>query len=66
MKKERVSVEKNRRELSLGMELRRRAQLALPGVGEISDALSLEQTAVSHNLKCLTFCGLAQSIGSGR
>ena len=27
-------------------------------VGEISVALRLEQTAVSHNLKCLTFCGL--------
>lgn len=27
-------------------------------VGEISAALRLEQTAVSHNLKCLTFCGL--------
>jgi DNA-binding transcriptional ArsR family regulator len=28
-------------------------------VGEISDVLGLEQTAVSHNLKCLAFCGLA-------
>ncbi len=27
-------------------------------VGQISKALGLEQTAVSHNLKCLTFCGL--------
>ncbi len=27
-------------------------------VGEISEALRLEQTAVSHNLRCLTFCGL--------
>ena len=24
----------------------------------ISEALELEQTVVSHNLKCLTFCGL--------
>ncbi len=28
-------------------------------VGEISEALGLEQTAVSHNLRCLAFCGLA-------
>ena len=27
-------------------------------VGEILEALRMEQTAVSHNLKCLTFCGL--------
>ncbi len=27
-------------------------------VSEISEALGLEQTIVSHNLKCLTFCGL--------
>ncbi len=27
-------------------------------VGQISKAVGLEQTAVSHNLKCLTFCGL--------
>ena len=27
-------------------------------VGEIVDALKLEQTVVSHNLKCLAFCGL--------
>ncbi len=27
-------------------------------VGEISESLGLEQTVVSHNLKCLTFCGL--------
>ncbi len=27
-------------------------------VSEISETLSLEQTVVSHNLKCLTFCGL--------
>ncbi len=27
-------------------------------VGEISDTVGLEQTVVSHNLKCLTFCGL--------
>jgi DNA-binding transcriptional ArsR family regulator len=37
-------------------------------VGEISEALGLEQTAVSHNLKCLTFCGLAsvQRVGKTR
>jgi DNA-binding transcriptional ArsR family regulator len=27
-------------------------------VGEISDALKIEQTMASHNLKCLAFCGL--------
>jgi len=35
-------------------------------VGEISDALRLEQTAVSHNLKCLTFCGLVTSTRVGK
>ena len=37
-------------------------------VGEISEALKLEQTVVSHNLKCLAFCGLvtAQQIGKNR
>ncbi len=27
-------------------------------VGEICETLRFEQTVVSHNLKCLTFCGL--------
>lgn len=27
-------------------------------VNEIAEALSVEQTAISHNLNCLTFCGL--------
>jgi len=35
-------------------------------VGEISDALGLEQTAVSHNLKCLAFCGLASFRKEGK
>jgi len=35
-------------------------------VGEISEALRLEQTAVSHNLKCLTFCGLVTSDRLGK
>jgi DNA-binding transcriptional ArsR family regulator len=35
-------------------------------VGEISDALRLEQTAVSHNLKCLVFCGLAAAHRVGK
>jgi len=35
-------------------------------VGEISEALGLEQTAVSHNLKCLAFCGLATCEKEGK
>jgi DNA-binding transcriptional ArsR family regulator len=37
-------------------------------VGEIVEALKLEQTVVSHNLKCLAFCGLvsAQRMGKVR
>lgn len=35
-------------------------------VGEISESLGLEQTAVSHNLKCLTFCGLVTSERLGK
>ncbi len=35
-------------------------------VGQISKALRLEQTAVSHNLKCLTFCGLVTSNRLGK
>ncbi len=30
-------------------------------VGEISEALKMEQTMASHNLKCLAFCGLVTS-----
>jgi DNA-binding transcriptional ArsR family regulator len=35
-------------------------------VGDISEALGLEQTAVSHNLKCLAFCGLATFEKAGK
>lgn len=35
-------------------------------VSEISEALGMEQTAVSHNLKCLTFCGLVTSERLGK
>ncbi len=35
-------------------------------VGEISDALGLEQTVVSHNLKCLVFCGLVTGTRIGK
>ena len=37
-------------------------------VGEISENLGLEQTVVSHNLKCLTFCGLVnrETVGKTR
>jgi DNA-binding transcriptional ArsR family regulator len=35
-------------------------------VGEISEALKMEQTAVSHNLKCLTFCGLVSNQRLGK
>ncbi len=35
-------------------------------VGEILEALRLEQTAVSHNLKCLTFCGLVTGSRVGK
>lgn len=35
-------------------------------VGEICLALGLEQTVVSHNLRCLTFCGLVTAERFGR
>jgi DNA-binding transcriptional ArsR family regulator len=35
-------------------------------VGEICEALSLEQTVVSHNLKCLAFCGLVTVQQTGK
>jgi DNA-binding transcriptional ArsR family regulator len=37
-------------------------------VGDIVETLKLEQTVVSHNLKCLAFCGLvsAERIGKVR
>lgn len=33
---------------------------------QISRELGLEQTHVSHSLKCLTFCGLVTSIREGK
>ena len=35
-------------------------------VGQISKILGLEQTVVSHNLKCLSFCGLVMSWKLGK
>lgn len=35
-------------------------------VSEICGELGLEQTLVSHNLKCLTFCGLVTSSREGK
>ena len=35
-------------------------------VSEICSALGLEQTLVSHNLKCLTFCGLVTPNREGK
>ena len=35
-------------------------------VSDICDELGLEQTLVSHNLKCLTFCGLVTSSREGK
>jgi DNA-binding transcriptional ArsR family regulator len=35
-------------------------------VGEIGEALKLEQTVVSHNLKCLAFCGLVSAQQTGK
>lgn len=35
-------------------------------VSEICDELGLEQTLVSHNLRCLTFCGLVTSRREGK
>ncbi len=35
-------------------------------VSEICNELGLEQTHVSHNLKCLTFCGLVTSSREGK
>src|SRR5437660_10879118 len=35
-------------------------------VGEIAEALKIEQTMASHNLKCLAFCGLVRSQRNGK
>ncbi len=35
-------------------------------VSQICERLGLEQTHVSHNLKCLTFCGLVVSVREGK
>src|SRR5256885_16923208 len=35
-------------------------------VGEISEALKIEQTMAYHNLKCLAFCGLVTSQRLGK
>src|SRR5207253_7725149 len=35
-------------------------------VGEISEALKIEQTMASHNLRCLAFCGLVPSQRLGK
>lgn len=35
-------------------------------VSEICNELALEQTHVSHSLKCLTFCGLVTSSREGK
>ena len=35
-------------------------------VGDISKAVGLEQTVVSHNLKCLSFCGLVTNERLGK
>jgi DNA-binding transcriptional ArsR family regulator len=43
--------------------LRERGKL---NVSEISENLELEQTQVSHALKCLTFCGLVTSVREGK
>lgn len=35
-------------------------------VSQICKELGLEQTLVSHNLRCLTFCGLVTAIREGK
>ncbi len=35
-------------------------------VSQICEQLGLEQTQVSHNLKCLTFCGLVAPVREGK
>ena len=35
-------------------------------VSQICEGLGLEQTLVSHSLKCLTFCGLVKSTPEGK
>ncbi len=35
-------------------------------VSQICEQLGLEQTQVSHNLKCLTFCGLVAAVREGK
>jgi DNA-binding transcriptional ArsR family regulator len=43
--------------------LRKRGTLR---VSEICNKLDLEQTHVSHALRCLTFCGLVESVREGK
>lgn len=43
--------------------LRERATMS---VTQISEALGLEQTNVSHNLRCLAFCGLVEVERQGK
>lgn len=42
------------------------AEKGTMNVSEICTELALEQTHVSHNLKCLTFCGLVTSSREGK
>jgi len=35
-------------------------------VGEIQQILGLDQSTVSHNLKCLAFCGFVKSVRRGK
>ncbi len=35
-------------------------------VSQLCEQLGLEQTQVSHNLKCLTFCGLVAAVREGK
>ena|SRR5579875_3374689 len=47
------------------ISLLRKKKKAL-SVSEICDKLELEQTRVSHALRCLTFCGLVESAREGK
>jgi ArsR family transcriptional regulator len=35
-------------------------------VGEISSSLGYEQSRISHNLRCLTFCGIVKASQKGK
>ncbi|MDV3292981.1 MAG: metalloregulator ArsR/SmtB family transcription factor [Nitrososphaerales archaeon] len=49
--------------MSILLQLREKGSM---NVSEICDELGLEQTHVSHNMRCLSFCGLVTVAREGK